>query len=103
MSNVQFNRKEEKDKNISLVQDKNQVKSVQTIPPTQHNNHNHCFIESHDKVLDEQQQANNTIIKRQHERNTIVNQIKKMIIIETVMEDNNKKIITQILNMKMNL
>jgi hypothetical protein len=82
--------KEKKDKNISLVQDSTQVKSVQTKPSTHHNNHNHCFIESHDKVLDEQQQANNTIIKRQHEQNTIVNQIKKMITIETVMEDNNK-------------
>jgi hypothetical protein len=48
------------------------------------NNQNHCFIESHDKVLDEQQAANEIIIKRQQEQNTIVNQLKKMIVIETI-------------------
>jgi hypothetical protein len=64
-----------------------------TIPETQQqpnqNNHNYCFIESHNKVLDEHQTANNTIIKRQHKRHTMVNLIEKMITIETVVEGNN--------------
>jgi hypothetical protein len=73
-----------------LVQHSEQITTAQTI---QHS-HNHCFVESHDKVLDEQQAANGIIIKRQQEQNTIVNQIKKMIKIETVRENNN--------NMKIN-
>jgi hypothetical protein len=46
------NRQEERNKNISLVQQSAQIKIAQTI---HHNNHNHCFIKSHDKVLDKQQ------------------------------------------------
>ena len=76
-----------------LVKQSKQSNKLPTIPETQtqpnQNNHNYCFIESHNKVLDEQQTANDTIIKRQHERHTMINQIKKMIIIETIVEDNN--------------
>jgi hypothetical protein len=80
-------------KKILLVKQSKQLNKLPTIPETQQqinqNNHNYCFIESHDKVLDEQQTANDTIIQRQQEQHTMINQIKKMITIETVLEDNN--------------
>ena len=55
------------DKNILLVKQSKHLKQskqlnkLPTIPETQQqpnqNNHNYCFIESHNKVLDEQQTA----------------------------------------------
>jgi hypothetical protein len=71
------NRQEERNKNILLVQQSEQIKTAQTV---HHNNHNHCFIKSNGKVLGEQQAANDIIIKRQQEQNTIVNQLRRMII-----------------------
>jgi hypothetical protein len=90
-----------RNKKISLVKQSkllNQTKDTNPLPTipetsliTKQNNHNNCFIEAHDKILDEQQTANDTIIQRQQERITIVNQVNKMIVIDTVVEDNKNK------------
>jgi hypothetical protein len=37
------------------------------------NNPNDCFIEAHNKILDEEQAANDSINRIQKERNTMVN------------------------------
>jgi hypothetical protein len=58
-------------------------------PPPE--NHNDCFIEAHDKILEEQMIANRSIIQRGEERKYIVNQFKQMIKIETVYENNQTK------------
>jgi hypothetical protein len=54
--------------------------------PTQQN-HNDCFIESHNKILDKQQAANDSINRMRKERTTMVNQLNRMINIDTVHEN----------------
>jgi hypothetical protein len=51
------------------------------------NNHNDCFIEAHYKILDKEQAANNSINRMQKERITMVNQLNRMIKIDTVPEN----------------
>jgi hypothetical protein len=51
------------------------------------NNHNDYFIEAHYKILDEEQAANNSINRMRKERITMVNQLNRMIKIDTVQEN----------------
>jgi hypothetical protein len=54
------------------------------------NNHNDCFIEAHYKIPDEEQAANNSINRMRKERITMVNQLNRMITIDTVQENTKK-------------
>jgi hypothetical protein len=51
------------------------------------NNYNYCFIEAHYKILDKEQAANNSINRMRKERITMVNQLNRMIKIDTVQEN----------------
>jgi hypothetical protein len=60
-------------------------------PIQQKENHNYCFIEAHNNVLDEQQIAKESSILISKERNTIAEQINRFIKIETICENRYKK------------
>jgi hypothetical protein len=51
------------------------------------NNHNDCFIEAHYKILDKEQATNNSINRMRKERIAMVNQLNRMIKIDTVQEN----------------
>jgi hypothetical protein len=59
---------------------------------SQQPNHNHCFIEAHNKIPDKQQAANESINRLRKERTTMANKLDRMIKIETVHENNNNDI-----------
>jgi hypothetical protein len=85
--------REQKNQNTLLEQNKNE--STQVPELQQHPNHNDCFIEAHNKILDKEQAANDSINRMQKERTTMVNQLNRMINIDTVHEntkDNNNDI-----------
>jgi hypothetical protein len=78
--------REQKNQNTELEQNKNELTKIPELPQQQ--NHNDCFIEAHNKILDEQQAANESINRMRKERTTMVNQLNWMIKIETVHENN---------------
>jgi hypothetical protein len=77
---------EQKNQNTSLEQNKNELTKALKLPQQQ--NHNDCFIKAHNKILDEEQAANDSINRMQKERTTMVNQLNRMIKIDTVHENN---------------
>jgi hypothetical protein len=68
-----------------LEQNQNELTKVPELPQQQ--NHNDCFIEAHNKILDEVQAANDSINQMRKERTTMVNQLNRMININTVHEN----------------
>jgi hypothetical protein len=91
--------KENNNKSASLVQQPKVLTSQQTkqltILPTipespKQSNHNDCFIEAHNRMLDELQAVNHNAIRLNKERRTMVDQVKRMITIETVSKQNTK-------------
>jgi hypothetical protein len=66
---------------------KNGEIQIQKLKQTKEN-HNDCFIEAHNKELEEQRSANENTILIRKEWNTIVKQINRLIKIGTVCEDN---------------
>jgi hypothetical protein len=79
--------REQKNKNTSLEQNKNELTKVPELPQQQ--NHNDCFIEAHNKILDEQQAADDSVNWMQKERTTMVDQLNRMINIDTVHDTKN--------------
>jgi hypothetical protein len=79
--------REQKNENKSLEQNKNEPAKAHELPQQQ--NHNDCFIEAHNKILDEQQAAKDSINRMQKERTTMVNQLNRMITIDTVHDTKN--------------
>jgi hypothetical protein len=82
--------REQKNENKSLEQ--NKIEPAKTHVSLQQQNHNDCFIEAHTKILDEQQAANDSINRMHKERMTMVNQLNRMITIDTVHDTKNHKI-----------
>jgi hypothetical protein len=80
---------EQKNQNKPLEQNKNELTKAHDLPYEllQQQNHNDCFIEAHNKILDEQQAANDSINRMRKERTTMVNQLNRMINIDTVHEN----------------
>jgi hypothetical protein len=81
--------REQKNQNTSLEQNKNESPKAPELP--QQPNHNDCFIEAHNKILDKEQAANNSINRMRKERTTMVNQLNQMINIDTVHENTKHK------------
>jgi HAMP domain-containing protein len=79
--------REQKNQDKLLEQNKNEPAKAHKLPQQQ--NHNDCFIEAHNKILDEQQAANDSINRMQKERTTMVNQLNWMINIDTVHDTKN--------------
>jgi hypothetical protein len=82
--------REQKNQNTSLEKNNNRLTKIPEL--SQQPNHNDCFIEAHNKILDEQQAANKSINQFRKGRTTMVNQLNRMIKIETVHENNNNDI-----------
>jgi hypothetical protein len=63
--------------NKLLEQNKNESTKAHKLPHElpQQQNHNDCFIEAHNKILDKQQAANDSINRLRKERTTMVNQL----------------------------
>jgi hypothetical protein len=79
--------REQKNQNKSLEQNKNEPAKAHELPQQQ--NHNDCFIEAHNKIPNEQQAANDSINRIQKERTTMVNQLNRMMNIDTVHDTKN--------------
>jgi hypothetical protein len=79
--------REQKNQNKLLEQNKNEPTKAHELPQQQ--NHNDCFIEAHNKILDKQQATNDSINWMQKERTTMVNQLNRMINIDTVHDTKN--------------
>jgi hypothetical protein len=60
-----------------LEQNRNELRKAHELPHElpQQQNHDDCFIEAHNKILDEQQAANDSINQMRKERTTMVNQL----------------------------
>jgi hypothetical protein len=80
---------EQKNQNTLLEQNKYELTKVPELP--QQPNHNDCFIEAHNKILDKEQAANKCINCMGKERTTMVNQLNRMIKIDTVHENTKNK------------
>jgi hypothetical protein len=79
--------REQKNHNKSLEQNKNETTKAHELPQQQ--KQYDCFIEAHNKILDEQQAANDSINQMRKERTTMVNQLNRMINIDTVHDTKN--------------
>jgi hypothetical protein len=84
---IPLSRKEKDIQNISLVQQPRQVNKLQTKQESQQQtNHNDCFVEAHNKILEEQHAANDSITRMREEQITMAKQLNRMITIETISE-----------------